>query len=109
MKKIWMAVLLLAVCGLVVTATPSGSQIDEGTARKLAIDQYNHLFKDKFVLIDSKYLQFPEFDAKSFRTAEIKNGCWELALDPPAGWFVYAKVSLDGKWVQITSSGFAAE
>jgi len=54
-----MAVLLLVVCGLFVAATPSGSQIDENTARKLAIDQYNRLFKDKFMLspVDSKYHQ----------------------------------------------------
>ena len=111
MKQISMAVLLLAVCGLVVAATPTVSHIDESTARKLAIDQYNQLFKDKFILnpVDSKYHQCPTFNTKSFRTAEIKDGCWQLALDPPAGWFVYAKVSLDGKWVQITSAGFAPE
>jgi len=111
MKKILMAVLLLAVCGLFVAATPSGQQIDENMARKLAIDQYNQLFKDKYILnpVDSKHHLFPTFEAKSFRVAEVKDGCWQLALDPPAGWFVYAKVSLDGKWIQITSAGFAPE
>jgi hypothetical protein len=111
MKKIGMTVLLLAVCGIFVAATPSGSQIDENAARKLAIDQYNHLFKDKFILnpVDKKHHPLPALEAKSFRVAEVKDGCWQLALDPPAGWFVYAKVSLDGKWVQITSAGFAPE
>ena len=111
MRKIWIAFLAMATCGLLVAATPSGNQIDENAARTLAINQYNQLFKDKFILnpVDNKHHQFPTFEATSFRVAEIKDGCWQLALDPPAGWFVYAKVSLDGKWVQITSAGFSAE
>jgi len=111
MKKTLIAFLAMAICGSLVAATPSETQIDENTARKLAIDQYNQLFKDKFILnpLDKKHHQFPTFEAKSFRVAEVKDGCWQLALDPPAGWFVYAKVSLDGKWIQITSAGFAPE
>jgi len=111
MKKTWIAFLAIAICGLLVAATPSGTQVDEDTVRKLVSNQYNQLFKDKFILnpVDKKHHQFPTFEAKSFRVAEVRDGCWQLALDPPAGWFVYAKVSLDGKWVQITSAGFAAE
>ena len=111
MKRILIPILIVAVCGLVIAAAEPKSAIDEKTARTLAIDQYNQLFKDKFILnpVDSKYHQFPQFDAKSFRSAEVKDGCWQLALDPPAGWFIYAKVSLDGKWVQLTSAGFSTE
>lgn len=111
MKKMLIAALLLAGCALFMAAMPPESKIDENAARKLAIEQYNHLFKDKYILnpVDSKYHQCPTLDSKSFRTAEVKGGCWQLARDPPAGWFVYARVSLDGKWVQITSAGFAPE
>ncbi len=111
MKKIWMSVVVLACCGLFIAAAPLKNGIDENTARKLAVEQYNQLFKDKYLLgpVDSKYLQCPTLDAKSFRVAEVKDGCWQLALDPPAGWFVYAKVSLDGKWVQITRVGLSLE
>ena len=87
------------------------STIDENTARKLAIEQYNKLFCDKYILnpLDAKHHKFPELDAKYFYKAEIKDGCWQLAGAPPAGWFVLARVSLDGKWVQLTSVGFALE
>ena len=109
MKRIWIAVLLVALCGLFIAAIPPESKIDENTARKLAIDQYNQLFRDKFLFnsADSKYQQFPQLDANYFHKVEIKDGCWQLIAAPPAGWFVFAKVSMDGKWVQLTSVGYA--
>lgn len=111
MKRILIPILVVAICGLVIAAAEPKSAIDENAARKLAIDQYNQLFKDKFILspVDAKHHQFPQLDAEYFHKAEIKDGCWQLAGDPPAGWFVYAKVSLDGKWVQLTSAGFSTE
>jgi hypothetical protein len=55
--------------------------------------------------VDKKHHRFPTLDAKYFHEAEVKEGCWQLAGAPPAGLFVFAKVSLDGKWVQLTSVG----
>lgn len=102
---------LLAACGSVVAAARGDSSIDESAARKLAIAQYNQLFRDKFILnpADSQYKRFPELDATYFHEAKIKDGCWQLTGFPPAGWYVVAKVSLDGEWVQLTSAGYAAE
>lgn len=90
-------------------AAEVAGNIAEATARQLAIDQYNQLFKDKFISVDEEHHQFPQLDAKFFHVAEIKHGCWELAGDPSAGWYVYAKVSLDGKLVQLTRVGFSPE
>ena len=111
MTKIWSTISLLGACCLLIAATALEPAIDEKAARKLAIEEYNQLFRDKFIrnAANSQYLQFPQLDAKYFRWAEIKDGCWELTGDPPAGWFVHAKVSLDGKWVQLTSAGFASQ
>jgi len=111
MKRIWIAILLIATSSLLIAASVPDSKIDEGTARNLAIDQYNQLFCDKYILnsADSKYHQFPQLDTNYFHKAEIKDGCWQLAGTPPAGWFVSARVSLDGKWVQLTSVGFSTK
>jgi hypothetical protein len=111
MKKIWIPILMLGACGMLIAADKPQSTVDEATARTLAIAQYNKLFRDKYTLnpVDSKHHKFPVLDAKYFHKAEIKDGCWQLAGAPPAGWFVFARVSLDGKWVQLTSVGFAAK
>lgn len=110
-KALTPLLVLLAVCGSVIAAANPESTIDERAARKLAIAQYNQLFHDKFILnpVDSQYHKFPKLDAKYFHEAKIKDGCWQLIGSPPAGWYVVAKVSLDGDWVQLTNAGFAAE
>ncbi len=111
MKRIWLAVLVLVACGVLIAADRPKAGVDEAAARKLAIEQYNKLFGDKYILnpVDSKYHRFPKLDANYFHHAEIKDGCWQLTGAPPAGWYVVAKVSLDGRWVQLTSAGFSPE
>lgn len=96
--------------GLMAADKPS-SAIDEKTARQLAIEQYNQLFGDKYMLnpVDNTYQKCPKLDPTYFHEAKIKDGCWQVAGSPPVGWFVFAKVSMDGKWVQVTSVGFAVK
>lgn len=86
-------------------------QIDEATARKLAIQQYHKLFSDKYFFnpVDKKHHKFPKLNGAYFHKADLKDGCWQLAGDPPAGVHVYAKVSAGGKWVQLTRVGFAPQ
>jgi len=64
----------------------------------------NHLSKKPGEL---QYYQFPELAANYFHKAELKDGVWLLEGAPPDGIFVFAKVSADGKWVQMTRVGFA--
>jgi len=92
-------------------ANTSSSAINAIEARKRAIAQYNLLFRDKFFFnpVDHKYEQFPELMDKQFYNAELKDGYWQLTGEPPAGVYVNAKVSADGKWVQLTSVGFSPE
>jgi hypothetical protein len=86
-------------------------QIDEVVARKLAIQQYHKLFFDKYYFnpVDKKHHKFPKLDGKFFHKAKLQGGAWQLAGDPPAGVHVYAKVSIDGKWVQLSRVGFAPQ
>ena len=98
---------MFGACALLVMAAKPDTTIDEATARELAIQQYNKLFVGKYFFnpVDKKHHKFPELDAKYFHEAKVKDGCWQLAGAPPAGLFVFANVSLDGKWVQLTSVG----
>ena len=111
MKTVPILILTLAICGSAFTMAKPGPAIDEKAARKLAIEQYNELFRDKFILnpADSQYHKFPQLGPNYFHEAKIKERCWYLTGFPPGGWHVIAKVSLDGEWVQLTDVGFAAE
>jgi len=70
-----MAILIVAGCGLFIAASPAESPIGENAARKLAIDQYNQLFHDKFIfnLVDSKYHQF--------QTGLLRLAVWTDTID----------------------------
>jgi hypothetical protein len=110
MNKFWMSLSLIGLCALLVAAESSPSSINEKTARRLAVDQYNHLFGGAYLsLKPSTCVPFPHYDAGCFHDVRIKDGCWNLVMDPPQGWYLLAKVSLDGKWVQITSAGFSPD
>ena len=63
MKKIWVSIILLFLSGMIIAVDKPKPDIDEDTARKLAINHYNELFKDKYVSIESKYVKFPKLDA----------------------------------------------
>ncbi len=109
MKKILLSVSLIAMCILMIAAESTQSTVDEKTARKLAAEQYNQLFLGAYLLLGSNYIQFPKLDPTSFDTVKVKDGCWQVVMDPPQGWYVDSKVSLDGKWVQITRAGFSPD
>jgi hypothetical protein len=111
MKKFSIIIIsALAIACVLFAGTPDGD-IDETAARKLAIQQYHKLFLDKYFFnpVDKEHYKFPELDAKFFHKAEVKDGCWWFVGDPPAGVYVYAKVDLKGRWVQLTRVGFAPE
>lgn len=101
---------MVLACTL-IAATDTGSAIDATTARGLAIAQYNLLFRDKYYLdpADQTYHQFPQLSEREFHKAEMKDGCWQLECDPSLGVQVHAKVSADGKWVQLTRVDFVRE
>ena len=111
MRAICILLLAAIMVSVGVAANDGNSVIDEAGARALAIEQYHRLFLDKYFFnpVDRKHHKFPKLDAKFFHKVEIKDGCWQLAGDPPAGIHVYAKVSLDAKFVQLTRVGFAPE
>ena len=102
---------IAVIVGSLLAASAQSSAISEMDARELAIKQYRHLFSDKFYFnpVNKSYRPFPPLDASWFHKAQFESSVWTLAGDPPAGVFVYARVSADGKWVQLDRVGFAPE
>ena len=85
--------------------------IDKTEACKICAAHYNKLFEDKYWLnpINNKYYKFLQIDENSFTTIIYKNECWNLKVDPPAGPYIIAIVSPDGKFVQFQDVGFSLE
>ena len=109
MKNI-LLILTLVLATTVLAEIPD-TVIPEDIARDLAIKRYNELFHDKYHLnpIDNKYYLFPELPPSYFHKAELREGNWYLEGDPPAGYFIYATVTGDGRHIELTRVGFAPQ
>lgn len=92
-------------------ASCSVGKITESRARRMAIQEYRRQYGDKtfFNPIDGKHHKYPPLQEGFFHQVAVKDGCWQLVGDPPAGVHVYASVALDGSWVKLTRVGFAPQ
>lgn len=105
------SIILTLVLGSSLVPAAEKFMIDENSAKNLAIEKYNYLFKNKYFLnpVDSKYYAYPKLESNYLKNSKMIDCCWLLEGEPPAGIYIVVKVDKQGKWVDFSRVGFASD
>jgi hypothetical protein len=84
--------------------------IGQDAARDLAAARYRMLFLGKYYeTVDGVRHPFPTLDGSSFRDVVASGDAWLVNCAPLAGLTVEARVSRDGRWVEINQVSYASQ
>lgn len=110
----WIAALACAGCSTTApvadAAAPAVVEINEARARALALARYRELFGDLYMRSNetNEYVRFPQLEESELNDVHAEGDTWVVRADPPAGWYVHARVAKSGAWVEVTRAGFSA-
>ena len=78
-------------------------------AKRLALERYNQLFSDKFMLgaRSQQCRPYPHFGTDDVTHTSLSDAGWLIAVEPPAGFYFEARVDRAGAWVDVQRVGFA--
>lgn len=107
----WLVVVMAAAVGCRAPAEhgleDAPPRIDADRARSLVLERYRALFGRKYHRDREGYYEFPQLAAEDFTQVRLEKGAWYVRYEPPAGYYVVARVGIAGDWVDLLRVGFA--